>query len=157
MLPAGDYDISIETEGGESNTLRTKINTFSISSSSGSPYTSIKQMATGTLLGVVSFSASVPYEISEVSAQTASDGLQGGAGLTNVVIKDEITKEVLSTFIGAPALSAYQSKIVGVYGDIESFTSGYIHGTVTVTINDFVGKKQSTFISAPFSVSVSGI
>lgn len=157
MLPAGEYDVTVANEGGESNPIRTKIVSFSISSSSGSPYASIKQMATGTLLGVVSFSAAVPYQVVSVSAQVESQGLQGGYGLTNIITKDEVTKEVLPTSDSLPSLSAYQSKIIGVYGDIESYTSGYIYGTVVVTINDFVGKKESIFISAPFSVSVSGI
>lgn len=156
-LPAGDYDVTVLTEGGESAPVRASIKTFAVSASSGSPYASVKQMGTSTKLGVVTFSASVPYYISELQVNVAAEGLSNGSGLTNVVLRDEITKEAVPTGESSPTFGANQTKIIGIYGDIDSWTSGYINGTLSITINDFIGKKPVTFTSPGFSVTVSGI
>lgn len=152
-LLLGDYELTVETEGGESDPVYLSIKSFSISSSSGSLSSPIKQNANNVRLGTISFASSVPVYISNINVSTKTEGV---TGLSSIYFKDELTGKTITTYGTELTLFENQSKIIGIYGSINSPTSGTITGSVSVTITDFIGKKAVTFTSPEFLTSVFG-
>lgn len=153
QLPLGSYEITVEDEGGESNALYTQVRGFSISSTSGSVISSLRQNATNVRLGTVSFACGTPCMVTDVSTSFASEGLTQDP--FSITYKDEATGQAWTSGTGT-VVGENESKIFGIYGNISSTSTGSFSGTVSVTINDFVGGKPVTFTSPSFLDTVSG-
>ncbi len=150
----GEYELTVETEGGESDPVYVSIKSFSMSSTSGSLSGPVKQDATNVRLGGVSFASSVPVYIINLSV---SLNAEGATGVTSTALKDEFTGTAITSYGTDLVLYENQSKILGIFGNVNSSTSGSITGSVSVTINDFIGKKPVTFTSPAFLTSISGL
>lgn len=156
MLPMGAYDVTVSNEGGESDGAYLTIKGFSISSVSGSLNGALRQNATSTRIGAISFSATVPFYVADMSVSIASEGMGAGTAVSGLYLKDELTGQIITSYVSSAFINENESKIIGIYGNISAPSSGTITGSVTVTINDFIGQKAVSFVSPSFLTSVSG-
>ncbi len=155
-LPAGNYDLTVANQGGESDPVYFSVKAFSISSLSGTLSSPVRQNAVASRLGSVSFSSEVPFYVTNIQANIVTEGLSGNTGVSNLVFKDELTGTAITNFGTEVTASEYQSKIIGIYGSLDSMSSGTLTTSITVTITDYVSKKAATFVAPTFLTSVSG-
>lgn len=155
-LTPGNYDLTIENKGGESDPIYLTVKGFAISAQSGSLSEPVKQNAIRTRLGTISFAASVPFYVTDITASLRTEGFSGGTGVSDLTFKDEVTGTTITNFGTEVVVSENASKIIGIYGNVSSQSSGSIIGGVSVTIKDFVGNKPVTFNSPSFLTTVSG-
>lgn len=155
-LTPGNYDITVANQGGESDPIFLSVKGFSISSISGTLSAPIKQNAVAARLGSVSFSSEVPFYVTNIQANIVNEGLSANGGVSNLIFKDELTGNVITSFGTEVTANEYQSKIIGIYGTVNSLSSGTLTTSVSVTITDYVGKRAATFVAPAFLTSVSG-
>ncbi len=155
-LPPGNYDLTVENKGGESDSIYLTVKGFSISVQTGSFSEPVKQNAIRGRLGTISFAASVPFYVTDITTSLRTEGLSGGTGVSDLIFKDELTGKIIDKFGTEIVVSENASKIIGIYGNVSSQSSGSIIGSVSVTIKDFVGNKPVTFNSPSFLTTVSG-
>jgi peptidoglycan hydrolase-like protein with peptidoglycan-binding domain len=155
-LPTGTFDLTVENEGGESDPIFLTIKAFSISSVSGSVYAAVPN-GPSQLLGTISFAGSEPLYVSDIDIAMVAEGFLYGGGVSGLTFKDELTGKKIDTF-GQIAADENQSKIIGIYGNVDA-KNGY-GGTITVngtiTIMDYVGKKPISFPMPQFLTSLLG-
>lgn len=155
ILPVGEYEVTAKNQGGESDPIFLAIQGFTISSLSSTLSSPLKQKATSTLLGTVSFASSRAFFITDIHASATPQGLSKGA-VTNLTLKDAATGKAPAKFGSSFFVGENESKIIGIYGNITSTSSGFINVEVSVTAIDFVGKLPSTFTAPQFLTTVSG-
>jgi hypothetical protein len=149
MLQPGNYDVSVVSNGLESNTVYMSIKGFNSSVRSGTDFLSILSNAKGARIGSVVFSSQVAVQIVSVTPTITSDGIMP----TGTTLKDDITG-ITPPFSSDTSLDPNQSKLIGVYGDFDDLTSGRLTTTFSITVMDFLGKKNTTFTTAPFLATV---
>ena len=154
-LPVGDYDVTVMNQGGESDPVFLSVKAFSGSSTSGSLSAPVRQNATNALIGTLSFGASVPVYVKNISVSLREDGISSGA-VGNLTFKDELTGKTISSFDSSVEIGENQSKIIGIYASVTTPYSGTVIGQATITIQDYVGTRPSSFVLPPFLTTVSG-
>jgi len=152
-LQVGNYEVTVVNEGGESNSVFASVKSFSISAVTGTPSVSIPIKATNRLLASVTFAGGAPFKVISVTPVMTSQGIDAGR-IGSQVIKDQLTGETFSPTTATA--SEYQSKIYGVYGNIDATGPGSLTTYFTVTIMDYIGNKQTTFTSPSVLTSISG-
>lgn len=152
-LQVGNYEVTVVNEGGESNSVFTSVKSFSISAVTGTPSVSIPIKATNRLLASVTFAGGAPFKVISITPVITAQGIDAGR-VGSQVIKDQLTGETFSSTTASA--SEYQSKIYGVYGNIDATGPGSLTTYFTVTIMDYIGNKQTTFTSPSVLTSISG-
>jgi peptidoglycan hydrolase-like protein with peptidoglycan-binding domain len=152
-LQVGSYEVSVAHEGGESNTVFASVKSFAISAVTGTPSVSIPIKATNRLLASVTFAGGAPFKVVSVTPTMTTQGIDAGR-IGSQVIKDQLTGETFSS--NTSTASEYQSKIYGVYGNIDATGPGSLTTYFTVTVMDYIGNKQTTFTSPSVLTSISG-
>lgn len=151
-LPAGTYEVMVETQGGQSDIKNLSIRAFTITAQTKAIST-LSATKIGNYLALLSFGTSIPVTIQSVSFSTGSSTISS-SGLGNITLKDEV---VGASFIPNTMLPAYNSALIGAYGDTNNTTPGTIAGAFTVKVQDFVGKKSSVFSSPYVWITVAGV
>jgi peptidoglycan hydrolase-like protein with peptidoglycan-binding domain len=152
----GGYELTVQTEGGESNPLYISVEGLTVSSMTGTQNAPIRQNAAGARIATVYFSSTVPVFLTSMDLAITLENLSEGA-LSNFMFKDELTGMEMAFNDSDLAIPANASKIVGIYADVSSTRSGVFSGSVIIGFEDFVGKKQG-FVTTPlFYGSVSGL
>lgn len=142
-LPVGTFDVTVQNEGGESDPIFIAIKGFSISSTSGSLNGPVSN-GTSKLLGTISYASSVALYVTNIDLTLVTDGLGGGTvgGLT---FKDEITGNPITGTGMQLASNENESKIIGVYGNVDAKIGGTVTVQGTITAMDYVGNKPVQF------------
>ena len=156
-LPSGNYDVTVKTDGGESNAGYISIKSITVTSASGSIANAVRQQSTQSLIGSISLSSSAP-----VSLESISLSLKGAvtSKVTNFKLKDDLTGKIISgggTFsLGSIQLLEYESKIYSIYADVNTPVSGSFTVDATLSVKDYIGKNTIQVKIPQFLVTISG-
>lgn len=152
-LSSGSYEISVSTQSGSSNGRYIEVKPFTLQSTTGSMTTAIPANASNVKLGTVTFSSPIPIIVKSVSfVPTTSSISQDGVGSPtyhDVIRGNVLTQDVL--------LPAFQTMIVDAYVSTSNTLPGTLSGVFMVTIEDYIGKRSTTFRSPEFLVTVQGM
>lgn len=154
-LQPGLYEITVKTAGGQSNYRNVEVKSLVTSVSNAVANISVLANATSTKVAVLTFSPSDAVILRNVSFVVGSSTISGG-GITNTVLKDEITASPLINAGNGMTLSPFQSMIIGAYIDVTNAKTGTVSGYFTVEIEDYIGKQRTKFTSPSFLMTVLG-
>lgn len=152
-LPAGTYEITVTTEGGQSNLKTIDIKSFTSTVQTGSIGGAIAPNSYRTRFGTLTFSPSFPALLKSVTLNIVSSS-NSSTGLGNIVLIDEATNDVFSPDTYIPA---FQSKIVDAFADVGVSPPGTVIANFSVILQDYVGKKDTKFTSSNFLVTLQGV
>lgn len=152
-LPSGTYEITVTTEGGVSNSRTIDIKSFTSSVQTGSVSGALPPNSSRARFGTLTFSPSVPVLVKSVTLKIVSSSNQT-SGLGSTVLIDQATNAVLETNSYVPA---YQSKIIDALADVGVSLPGTVTANFSVTLQDYVGKKDTIFTSPNFLVTLQGV
>jgi len=151
LLTAGQYEITVITTSGQSDSKLITIRPF-ILSVQNSTLAALPATGTGNKFGTLTFSTSVSVVVQSVLFSTGTSTISGG-GL-GVTLKDEIAG---SSLTANTTLNAFQSAFIGAYADTNNIIAGTVLGDFTVKVQDYIGKKTTTFTSPSILVTVAGV
>ncbi len=154
-LPAGTYEVTVLTEGGESNGKTLTIKSFTSSVVTGTVQVALSANAVNAKLGGLAFSAAAPVVVDSIVLNFISNNISQNA-FKNIVLKNEITGEALLTAGAGMGLGEFQTSLIGAYVDTDNLYAGTVTANFTVEIEDYIGKKKSRFVSPSFTASVLG-
>lgn len=153
-LPVGGYDIFVRNEGGESESGHIEIRPFSISSQTGVMTQSLPVSGSNIYFGKVNVSSSQALLITSVRMTVATSSVSSGA-ISSPVFKDAFTKVAVPAAI---ELAPYETKIIEAYVSLANTQgTGTAEAYFTVEIEDYIGKKRTTFTSPTFLVTIDGL
>ncbi len=153
-LTSGRYEVTVSVVGAPSSTQVSvvQIHPFTISAQTGAMSGALPYASEGVKFGTVAFSASQPVIVRSVTLNTSSSTISDGA-ISAFVLKDEMTGQ---TFASDKEFGANQTMIVGAYVTTNNVKAGDIAGSFSVEVEDYLGKKRTTFVSPSFLVTVRG-
>lgn len=149
-LPAGQYEVTVTTQGGSSEPRTLTIKPFTLTAIPTSQAT-LPYKSTGTKVGVVSFGAAQPVIVRNITFNITDSSITPGG--VSVSFKNEATG---AAYALNGELSAFDSVTLGLYADTNNTKSGTVTGTFSVTVEDYIGKKSTTFTSSPILFTVAG-
>ncbi len=152
-LPAGTYEIMVTTEGGQSNLRTIDIKSFTSSVQTGSVGGALAPNSYRARFGTLTFSPSVPVLLKSTTLKIVSSS-NPSSGLGNIVLIDQLTNDV---FEANSYMAAFQSKIIDAYADVGVSLPGTVMANFSVILQDYVGKKDTTFTSPNFLVTLQGV
>jgi peptidoglycan hydrolase-like protein with peptidoglycan-binding domain len=152
QLPSGQYEIYVTTQGGQSDPKSITVQPFTLT---------VQNMAINTLpasgtnnkLALASFSAPIAVIVRGVAFDTGTSTISG-SGLSVSLLKDELQG---GSFTPDQVISPFATAVVGVYASTNNTVPGTIWGRFSITIEDFIGKKKTTFKSDDLMATVSGV
>jgi peptidoglycan hydrolase-like protein with peptidoglycan-binding domain len=147
QIPAGDYVLTVSANNQESNGLPFSVRAFNVSSATAVTNSALPKKIKGARLGTVTFGANVSVTISAVKFAITLD--RQTSSVSNFVFKDEVTGTTLVNAGKDIVVSASDSKIIGVYADIDTKSATAGTGTFTVEVTDYLGKKITSFTPKP--------
>jgi peptidoglycan hydrolase-like protein with peptidoglycan-binding domain len=152
-LPAGTYEVSVMTSGGQTDAKTLQIQSFTSSVQTGAIQGALPSNGTKVRFGTITFSPGTPVIVQSVAVVVASSTITSG-GYANIRLIDQSTNGIYEN----AALSSFQSKIIDAYVDTNNTSpSGEITAYFMVVVQDYIGKKNTVFMSAPFLVTIAGI
>ncbi len=151
-LPAGQYEVVVRNEGGESDSKLITIQPFTLTIQNLASQT-LPASQTGNKIALVSFSTPAAVTVKTVSFDVGTSTISGG-GLSVSPLHDEING---GDFKVNSVLNPLQTALISVYADTNNTTPGTLYGTCTVGIEDFIGKHTTTFTSQPILMTVNGV
>lgn len=143
-ISVGGYYISVITNGLESNTIYTTINSFTASVISGTLNQSIVSKATNAFFGRLSFAVGMPIQLISITPTITTEGFSSGV-VKATRIKDEVTG--INYLASTNTISAYQSQMMGLYGDLDGPSSGSLMTIFKIVVMDYISRKNTTFSS----------
>lgn len=150
-LSGGNYEISVISNGLESNTIYKMINGFSSSVITGTENQAISSKATNVFFGRLMFSVGAPIELVGITPTITTEGFSS-SDIKATRLKDETTGKAYVP--SKNTISDYQPQIIGLYGDVNGFSSGWITTVFKITIMDYVSQKNTTFSSPSLLTTV---
>lgn len=151
-LPAGSYDVFVSTAGGTSDAKLITVHPFTLSVQSLA-FSTLPAKGTSSKIATVSFSASLPVIVRSLAFTVATSTISSG-GVGNIVLKDEIAG---GNFAQNKELGPFQTVFVSTYVDTNNTNAGDFSGIFSVSIEDYMGKRKTTFTSKPILATVNGI
>jgi peptidoglycan hydrolase-like protein with peptidoglycan-binding domain len=152
-LSAGRYEVTVTNAGGESEPKTLDIKAFTITAQTSAVQGAIPASATNAKLGLLTFSPSVPVIVKSVNLAIFSSAISA-SGISGTTLKDEMTGLAPE---GNAALSGFQSMIIGAYATTNNTIPGTFMANFTLEVEDYIGKKRTTFTSPSFLVTVAGV
>lgn len=157
LLPPGLYEITVATEGGQTDAKTIQVQSFTSSVQTGAVQGAFPAHASNVKFGTFAFSLSAPVVVHAINLISATSTIPGG-GYGNTILMDDILNAPVSTAGTAMTLSAFQSKIIDAYVDTNNtYSAGTGAAYFTVTVEDYIGKKLTTFTSPQFVVTIAGV
>lgn len=159
-LMVGSYDVIVKTDGGESNAGFISIKSVNVGVTSGTSYSSIKQQTTGANLGTITLGSSVSLSLESLALSITGSPFDVSR-ISNIRLKDELTGTFVSGGgynydLAKTSLIENQSKIYGIYADINSPLSGAINISGVLKTRDFIGNNLIQVQIPTFFVTISG-
>jgi peptidoglycan hydrolase-like protein with peptidoglycan-binding domain len=151
-LEAGRYEVVVTTAGGSSDAKMLSVVPFTMSAQTTAVNT-IPASINGIQLATFSFSSPQAIVVRDVYFTLGTSTISGG-GINTITLKDEVSGNSLD---GDAELYAVQSGIVGVYANVSNTKYGNAEGTFSVTIEDYIGKHDTSFTSKSIMVTVAGV
>lgn len=151
-LSPGAYEISVQTAGGQTSGKFIEVRPFTIQSKTASETAPITSVGTNVKLGTLTFSTSASVIVKSVSF-TMSTSTISPTGVAVTSYSDVIRGTVLDQ---NAELSAFQTMIVDVNASVSNSLPGTMTGFFTVVVEDYIGKKSTTFTSPDFLATVEG-
>lgn len=148
----GVYEVTVTTPNGVSDSKTLTIQPFTISIQNTALNT-ISYSATNTKVASISFSSPFAIAVRDFSFALGTSTISA-SGLTLASIKNELTS---SDFAKDMVYSPYQTGVVGIYMNSNNQIPGTIMGRFFITIEDFIGQKQTTFNTQDILVTVAGM
>ncbi|MEZ0208807.1 MAG: peptidoglycan-binding protein [Candidatus Paceibacterota bacterium] len=154
-LSPGLYEVNVLIfTAGMSNTLTIEVKSFTSSVQTGSIQSALPASAQRVKFGSFTFSPSAPVLLKSVSLISGTTTIKA-TPYSNVSLVDLATN---ATYEADTSMSSFQSKMIEAYVDTNNTSpGGTIMSNFKVIIQDYIGKKDTTFISAPFLVTIDGI
>lgn len=153
-LQPGDYDLTVETSFGESNSYPLTVHSFSIVTRSGTEYSAIEPKATNARLGTVSFATNASQaSISSVSFTFTL--FKNTSSVTGTTLKDDLTQQALVNAGKDTVLLPNDTKFISAYANVSTTAATGGNGYFTISIIEPVGKKVTTFTTEKFNVTMS--
>lgn len=152
LLTSGTYEMTISTTGGQSDVKILNIQPFTLYAQTTAVNT-LPAAGANNKLAVLSFSSSQPVIVRSVAFVTGTSTISA-SGLGSITLKDEMTG---AAFINDTQLNSYQSVLISAYASTNNSTSGTISATFNVEIEDYLGKKRTSFTSLPILMTVDGV
>ena len=154
-LPAGNYDLTIANEYGESNQKQVQVKSFTVSATTGTLYKPFINKVTGARLGTVNIGSGAILTVSSITPTVKVT--RGISAISNIYLKDETTGEKVVNSGKDMSLAENTSKTFGVYGDISTTVSANAEVTVAFDVVDYIGKKHTVITSPAFIISLSAL
>jgi hypothetical protein len=154
-VPAGDYDLTVINEYGESNQKQVQVKSFTTSATTGTLYKSFVKTVKGARLGTVNIGVGAPLVVSSIIP--AVKVITGASSISNLYLKDEATGTKLTSNGKDMTLAPNDSKTFGIYGDITTTTSASAEVTVAFDVVDYIGNKHTIITSPAFIISLSAL
>jgi peptidoglycan hydrolase-like protein with peptidoglycan-binding domain len=157
ILSPGPYEITVATAGGQTDARTLTVQSFTYTSQTAAVQGPLPASATHQKFGILTFSSSAPVIVRSINLVSSSSTIPSG-GYGNVVLTDPATG-LSTTDTGVDmSLSPFQSRIYNAYVDTSNTTApGTVTAHFTVTIEDYIGKKDSTFTTSDFLATIDGI
>lgn len=150
-ISLGGYEISVLSNGLESNTIYTTVNSFTSTVVTGTENQALVSKVKGAFFGRLSFAVGAPIQLISVTPVITTEGFSSGT-----VRATRLTDEATGTTYSASTntVSAYQSQMMSLYGDLDGPSSGRIMTTFKITVMDYVSRKNTTFSSPVLMTTV---
>ncbi|MEI6810637.1 MAG: peptidoglycan-binding domain-containing protein [Candidatus Nomurabacteria bacterium] len=143
-ISIGGYDISVVSNGLESNTIYTIVNGFTATVVTGTENQALVSKVTNALFGRLTFAVGAPMQLISVTPAVTTEGFSGGT-IKATRLKDDATGKVYAA--STNTISDYQSQMMSLYGDLDGPSSGRIMTTFKIVIMDYISQKNTTFLS----------
>lgn len=145
FIPVGGYDITVTTNGLESNPVYTIVNGFISSVVSGTENQAVPSRSTNSRFGRLFFAAGVPTQLISVTQNVTSAGFLVSNIKSTRVIDDSTGTDFSPS---TNTISAYQSQSFSLLGDLEGYSSGLVKTNFKITVMDYVS-HQNTYFTSP--------
>jgi peptidoglycan hydrolase-like protein with peptidoglycan-binding domain len=155
MLPPGSYEVSVGTPGGQTSGQTMQVQSFTSYAQTGATQGALPANVSHVKFGSLSFSPSVAVLLKSVLLVAGTTTMAAG-GYSNVSLVDSSINDVYQPNTD---MSPFQSKILDAYVDTinSNAPGGTVMANFTIVVQDYIGKKDTTFTSAPFLVTIAGI
>ncbi len=154
-MPPGLYEITITRDGLESNAKTLDIKSFVTTVQTATLQTALPAATSKVLLGTLTFSPSTSVLITSITLNVEPGSTTGG--LYNTALIDASTGSLVDTSGNAMPLYSFQSKIITAYVGTNNTNPGNIKASFTIIVEDYIGKKQTKFVSPSFLVTIDGV
>jgi peptidoglycan hydrolase-like protein with peptidoglycan-binding domain len=151
-MEAGRYEVVVTTVGGSSASKVLTILPFTMSALTTAVNT-IPASATHVQIGLFSYSSPQAVLVKSISFSLGTSTISDG-GINSVTLTDQFTG---ATIDSDTELQAIQSGIIGAYANVSNTKPGDAYGAFSITIEDYIGKKDTSFISSPVLMTVAGV
>jgi peptidoglycan hydrolase-like protein with peptidoglycan-binding domain len=157
IMPAGPYEISVATAGGQTDARTITMQSFTYTAQTAAVQGPLPASATHQKFGILTFSSSAPVTLRSVNLIASSSTIPS-IGYGNAVLVDPATGLSITDTGVDMSLSPFQSRIYNAYVDTSNTTApGTVTAHFTVTVEDYIGKKDTTFTTPDFLATIDGI
>lgn len=151
-MPAGPYEIFVQTSGGQTSGKYIEIKPFTIQSRTGSEMAPLPSTGSNVKLGTLTFSTSLPVIVKSVGFAVSASTISAD-GVGTVSYNDVMRGSLLAQDAEAPA---FQTMIIDAQVSTSNLLPGTLTGFFMVIVEDYVGKRSTKFFSPEFLVTVEG-
>jgi peptidoglycan hydrolase-like protein with peptidoglycan-binding domain len=151
-MEAGKYEVIVTTPSGQSDPKFLTLVPFTMSAVTTAVNT-IPASATHVQIGLFSYSSPQAVIIKDVSFAIGTSTISSG-GINSITLIDQVSGNAITN---DTELQAIQSGIISAYANVSNTKPGDAYGTFSITIQDYIGKKDTAFTSSAILMTVAGV